>query len=191
MLMVVYHNIKSQASLILSTGWMPPASELRLFQYNPCRKQGDLCTNIAKTWETPWNSSTLLVFGGLYVDSMENLITNRFHGKLIAMVCWKKKPCGWLIFHDFPIAMPIDGGFPRISQPCLMTGGGLHHRLRQVHILYTSPTFVDCIPMCPQVALRYPAWYYIYIYMTFNVHQLLHRNADIQQIVNMVFTWVW
>ena len=135
---------------------------------------------------------------------MENLITNRFHGKLIAMVCWKKRTI-WS--DDFPwfshCNAHLVGGFPRISQPCLMTGGGLHHRLRKVHILYTSPTFVDCIPMCPQVALRYPAWhiyiyiyiyihmlycfmciymyiyiYYTYIYMTFNVHQLLHRNAD-------------
>ena len=131
---------------------------------------------------------------------MENLITNRFHGKLIAMVCWKKRTI-WS--DDFPwfshCNAHLVGGFPRISQPCLMTGGGLHHRLRKVHILYTSPTFVDCIPMCPQVALRYPAWHiyiyiyicyivlcayiciyilYIYIYMTFNVHQLLHRNAD-------------
>jgi hypothetical protein len=52
--------------------WMPPASELRLFQYNPCRKQGDLCTNIAKTWRKNHGTPLLYYFFGVIC---------RFHGK--------------------------------------------------------------------------------------------------------------
>ena len=117
---------------------------------------------------------------------MENLITNRFHGKLIAMVCWKKRTI-WS--DDFPwfshCNAHLVGGFPRISQPCLMTGGGLHHRLRKVHILYTSPTFVDCIPMCPQVALRYPAWH-IYIYICYIV-----LCAYIYMYIYIIHIYIW
>ena len=71
--------------------WMDaPGFRTQTFPIQPMQETRRFVYQHSENMETPWNSSTLLVFGGLYVDSMENLITNRFHGKLIAMVCWKK-----------------------------------------------------------------------------------------------------